>query len=196
MKSLLKNKGATFGLDARIALVVLAVLSLAGGYEALNYVLGMKAREILFVSKELAKAIEIYEFDTNSSLDLYEFDSVLKARELIKSSKPGWKGPYLSMVRSHSDDINRYLVENNIGKFSILKSSDREAVNVTDSPYIKCDETKACYLWALYESKAISRNKYLIRRLDERLDSQDGFLKGKIQMYNNMLLFRIKKVDI
>ena len=99
------SKAAMFGLDARISLAIFGALSVISG--AALYSASQNAKTIAYVTQmqELVKAIEQYMLDTGTDLPKdVTYDYVADLRELVISTKSGWKGPYLSMIYNASYD--------------------------------------------------------------------------------------------
>jgi len=191
MKKVNMKKGAMFGLDARIALVIFGLVGLVA---ATN--LGMALKDsntglIIYELSQIKKAIESYEIDTDSELPFVS-GSIFNIGELVNSSVTGWKGPYLQYAQEPGVNSNRYFVTTSYGKFSVFQAKDRAATVVSDSPYINCDASSKCYLWVLFESYSSSKiSTNYQKELDKEYDDKDGFLTGKVQQYNANMLYRL-----
>jgi type II secretory pathway pseudopilin PulG len=98
----MKQKGAMFGLDARIALAIFGALSVISGAALYSAIQDSKATAILSDMQEIGKAWEQYYLDTGTTLsrvttgsgsDNYKYI----VRDLVEDpGVKGWKGPYLS----------------------------------------------------------------------------------------------------
>ncbi|HAG53024.1 MAG TPA: hypothetical protein DCL21_04475 [Alphaproteobacteria bacterium] len=113
---LLKNKGAMFGLDARIALAIFGALSVISGAALYSAIQQAKVAAIVTELEEFAKAYQSYMIDVGQEMEFSgSTDIGLKTLELITSSKSGWKGPYIPYSTSdmvtastHSLKIDKY----------------------------------------------------------------------------------------
>ena len=195
MKLSVLKKGAMFGLDARVALVIFAAIGLVSTAIMHSAILESSVSRLVLETKDITKAIKLYEYDVD---DLLPENSTawLNTKELVSSSISGWNGPYVSFETAASPDDSKYLVNSKFGKFSVLKAKDRSATAETDSPFVSCATADPCYLWVLYESSSLGDVSDLIMsKLDKRFDSGDGFLTGVIQKYNGDLLYRLDLVE-
>ena len=188
------KKGAMFGLDARVALAIIGTLVVISSFYAYSIVRDAKVGAIIFDGKEIVKAIESYEYDINNELGNFAATEKLELSKLLSDSDTKWKGPYISTVNIGID--NSRLVSPNLGSFYVFKAKGREATDVTDDPFIACVSGQTCYLWMIYDDSAFSSViNNMAQKLDEQLDSLDGFLTGKIQKWNNALMYRLQQID-
>jgi hypothetical protein len=88
------NKGAMFGLDARIALVIFGALSVISGAALYNAIEESKITAFHQEYLEIAKAIDMYMLDTGQNIP-FTSTSWADPDELFFSDAPNWKGPYL-----------------------------------------------------------------------------------------------------
>tara|TARA_Y100000588_G_scaffold31137_1_gene30424 strand:+ start:43 stop:627 length:585 start_codon:yes stop_codon:yes gene_type:complete len=107
------NKGAMFGLDARIALAIFGALSVISGAALYSAIQEAALVQKITQAKEVEKAIEQYILDTGSMLP---FSSSFGAADLSAYAlveKPtgvtGWKGPYISFKKHSTQD---YILNN------------------------------------------------------------------------------------
>ena len=105
------NKGAMFGLDARIALAIFGALSVISGAALYSAIQEGKAVSVLAEMTEVSKSVESYLLDTGTDIPLFHDQAslslagiFLEGLELIDSSQAGWKGPYLPFTDA-ADDI-------------------------------------------------------------------------------------------
>ncbi|HAG52310.1 MAG TPA: hypothetical protein DCL21_00815 [Alphaproteobacteria bacterium] len=89
------NKGAMFGLDARIALAIFGALSVISGAALYSAIKEAKLISEITEMNEIGKAVESYMLDTGEDLPFGGGMSA-KTQELLSSSKSGWNGPYIA----------------------------------------------------------------------------------------------------
>lgn len=103
-----KNKGAMFGLDARIALAIFGALSVISGAALYSAIQSANITQRIAQVKEVKKAIEQYILDTGSMIPFSTTTSAsdLSAYALVEkpSGVTGWKGPYLNLEKNPSTD--------------------------------------------------------------------------------------------
>jgi type II secretory pathway pseudopilin PulG len=103
------NKGAMFGLDARIALAIFGALSVISGAALYSAIQQSKVISLLASIKEIEKAIESYYLDTGQlpgfSSNNPNNDLSIKALLEKPANITGWKGPYLNYPVQLSDYI-------------------------------------------------------------------------------------------
>lgn len=93
------NKGAMFGLDARIALAIFGALSVISGAALYSAIKDAREQRIITSVIELGKGVESYYLDTGVMPDISTTNTtVLDIVQLIKNTDniKGWKGPYIS----------------------------------------------------------------------------------------------------
>ena len=92
------NRGAMFGLDARIALAIFGALSVISGAALYSAIQQAKVIAIVAELNEVGKAYEQYMLDTGSDLVLNSGNPTHMEIDylVVDSGVAGWKGPYLS----------------------------------------------------------------------------------------------------
>tara|TARA_Y100001960_G_scaffold333808_1_gene441148 strand:- start:8124 stop:8726 length:603 start_codon:yes stop_codon:yes gene_type:complete len=192
---ILKNikKAAMFGLDARIALAIFALVSVIS-VSVIHSALEESATEkLIYEAKEIEKAISAYEIDTDSELPILT-TGIYDLREIKSSAKPGWKNEYLNYRSATGTNAERYLIHGDVGKFLIFRANDRAATDVDDNPFNSCaDAAKVCYDWIMFESSSEGSvpDTYMYL-LDKLIDNSDGYLTGRIQQFEGTdLLYRL-----
>tara|TARA_Y100001960_G_C14777149_1_gene884010 strand:+ start:1154 stop:1747 length:594 start_codon:yes stop_codon:yes gene_type:complete len=102
------NKGAMFGLDARIALAIFGALSVISGAALYSAIQSSKTTVLLANFREMEKAIEQYYLDTGSLVPLSTTNAAgdLSFLALLEapSGVTGWNGPYLPYEKPASGD--------------------------------------------------------------------------------------------
>lgn len=160
MKKIINQKGFFFGLDARIALSIFAVLTVIAGVLFHSALLRAKAVANIVEMNEIGKAFEQYVCDTGvfppyennvevpqeGSQDITDTDANLKlpvinfdVESLIKnkSNLPNWKGPYLQ----------GYSIETLFEK-KLLSKGDNiyRGIGFAGKDFKEC-KADDCYLW-------------------------------------------------
>jgi hypothetical protein len=188
------NKGAMFGLDARIALAIFGALSVISGAALYSAIQDSKVTAIITEVNEVVKAWEQYMLDTGHDLPLDSSDASNRQRvsaELISSADTNWKGPYLS--RSASPRYNHTLAFNINGDISTPALSNLEwglgHASYPNWSYadIKCNDTTIpCYFGIQFGDATNSggaKLKALAPLIDQKVDNGDGPTKGKLRWY-------------
>lgn len=128
-KTLLNQKGAMFGLDARIAMAIFALVAAAAGVTFYNTIEQTRASTL---TKELAaveQAYSAYVLDTGKGTSRFT--------DLTTDTDPGvlgWNGPYLSII---GDDHIHY------GHYEIVQGDSKEGT-VPE----RCSPVPAvCFIW-------------------------------------------------
>lgn len=103
------KKGAMFGLDARIALVIFGALSVISGAALYSAIQQSKVVSIVVSIQEINKAIEEYFLATGINLPYAGTSAYnVNVKELVESSITGWKGPYLSYTEDSGSFWSRF----------------------------------------------------------------------------------------
>lgn len=193
---MLLKKGAMFGLDARIALIVFTLVGLIATGFIYGFLKESNVKTIVYEARQIETVIGAYEADTETDFPFFS-GSVYSLGELVDSSVAGWLGPYLNYSLVSGADAKKYLVSKRYGRIAAFRATARSASDVTDSPYNNCNGTQDCYLWFMYENSADgSLNQVYMQLLDKELDGGDGFLTGRVQKYNaDDLLLRMGQVE-
>tara|TARA_Y100001960_G_C14588303_1_gene784322 strand:- start:281 stop:871 length:591 start_codon:yes stop_codon:yes gene_type:complete len=184
------NKGAMFGLDARIALAIFGALSVISGAALYSAIQQAKATAAISDSKELMKSLESFYLDTGNIPPLDPVGSSTKTSvSALLSENPvgsitvqGWKGPYTQLNR-----FSNYLEYSNGDRVYILYLRADTDWSGSGSA-LQCNNTKPCYAWmSTYESRYSDGIK---TKIDEILDNSDGADKGKFRWDANFVSFR------
>jgi hypothetical protein len=147
------NKAAMFGLDARIALVVIASLSGISGAVLINSLAGINIDKILAEASTIGISVNNYHKDMNKSifdtldsaltadeLELAAFTVLYKNENLITPYTTKWNGPY---IRSqYFNNVEPYL---NTPFRLVRKSAD----NSTTCNDVK---TNPCYVFLKFKN--------------------------------------------
>tara|TARA_Y100000590_G_C15218211_1_gene825188 strand:- start:30 stop:581 length:552 start_codon:yes stop_codon:yes gene_type:complete len=162
---MLNKKGAMFGLDARIALVIFGALSVISGAALYSAIQEARVVSVITQVEEIAKSIEAYNLDTAQDLPLSSSNFDLEA--LLESSVDGWRGPYLSIT----DDIDSN--ENLPSIYGV----DYRARKWPDSQIAVCSSSNTpCYYYI--ELNNLGRD--LVEKIKLKFDGDLDFTKGKV----------------
>ena len=183
------NRGAMFGLDARIALAIFGALSVISGAALYSAIQSANAEAWRQNFNEIAKASEAYYLDTGSALTYTNSGYVANIGELISNieSRSGWKGPYIDgRLRSVSSiyDSNSSKISTISYMVMYLAYSDTWTSGTDSAPNRCTNKTKACSEWiGLYAGNAShsAKVKAVFDLLDSVIDNGDGALDGDIR---------------
>jgi type II secretory pathway pseudopilin PulG len=178
------NKGAMFGLDARIALAIFGALSVISGAALYSAIRDSKVTAAYTEMQEIVKASEQYLLDTGSYLPPISSSSqVLYSADLIENTQnaAGWKGPYLSYERLDATNF-----QTNFGGVKVrIYRYKKDGWNSDEkiSPPL-CDGTDACYEYLLVDGVDEDTSNYLkdlFNGMDEKFDNSDGPSAGIVR---------------
>jgi len=175
------KKGAMFGLDARIALVIFGALSVISGAALYSAIKDARATSILATLNELSKASEQYLLDTGAKVPLVSSENINLLSFKLDNGVEGWNGPYtgLNVVSSTS------IVYNDINIYGKIRKISTWTTAQTAFPDSCSDGDNDCAEWFfLYTNEASEfdyiRNIYNV--LDQKVDGGDGVDAGKIRL--------------
>ena len=155
---LTNQRGAMFGLDARLAMVIFATLSVVGGFLGYGRISMAKDARLISELQSMDQAVRTYQADMGTffPFTLEESDGITDLEALWKKDrlKPGfqvhWNGPY---VHEHTLDHKHY------GRWGVYYSqADREQICTTQSN---------CYLWLRLTDVPADRWAVVNQTLDE-----------------------------
>lgn len=132
MKRLLTSwksqRGAMFGLDARLALVIFGTLSVVAGATMINYVSQTNTTAMVTEMNNLSSGYNNFKLTTGA--DTLKFDHLIRP-----SGHIGWSGPYLTI------NTNNHPI---YGEFNLVQGPE----NVSGDPtVITCKRRQLCYVW-------------------------------------------------
>ena len=166
------QRGAMFGVDARIALAIFGALSIiAGAYTAMS-MHTVRAQSLSQEMEGIAQAIEAIQYDTkedlfnillnptdsNAFIALYDRDALADGRP-----KGRWLGPYIT---ASSPIHPRY-------GFSAIS---KRGPNINQDCYAE----EICYLWMTYDNVALN----IVQELNKIFDGEQeqlGDATGRVQ---------------
>jgi len=176
----LNQRGAMFGLDARIALAIFGGLTIITG-AALFKAIGQTIATAQLVELEnVNKAVMQYMLDTGGSLP----SSSILQNLIVDYGVVGWKGPYLSV---ESSAANSYL---NVRGYIVLPGLPRSdspwSATLTDVPTTCVAVDPTCHYFAVFGlSGALGGDLVPLdvhESLDEMVDGGDGYETGNYRM--------------
>lgn len=182
------NKGAMFGLDARIALAIFGALSVISGAALYSAIQESKVTQQLAQIKEIEKAIEQYILDTGSmvpfSASVPTADLSIAALVEKPTGVTGWNGPYLSLEKGTGDYLNR---QNKAGKtYALTYSVTGDWTAVSSSKNCK-QSSASCSVYILHISDLDFQENF-----EKKLDGADtaNYLTGNFRESIGHLYFK------
>ena len=122
------NKGAMFGLDARVALAIVGSLSVIAGAVIYTAIEDSKVARISQDLKEIEKSVVAYRLDTGLELAADLDSTFIKnfyLRELVDNHQEfsRWKGPYIDIevVSASSPCLKHSILGSICAEFSSLR---------------------------------------------------------------------------
>jgi len=177
------NKGAMFGLDARIALAIFGALSVISGAALYSAVQDSQATALITEMTEVGKAWEQYYLDTGENLPVDKnpscaVDCHYQSDKLISSTKVGWKGPYLPYTISTSWELSAGDFNLGIISASTDVAWGDNGVKWADS---SCSTGRKCYNWVVFYNLSldISLAKKIDAKIDGTIDGSDGLFRWR-----------------
>jgi len=187
---MLTNKGAMFGLDARIALAIFGALSVISGAALYSAIQDARATALLTDMNEIGKAWETYYLDTGSNLSQASTNPatdefyVLKADQLIEkpSGVTNWRGPYIGLLK---DTSVSYLLQHPIYNHTHVMTLNNEETwggSTIWQTAGKCTSGKKCFINVMING---IDSESMIKKMDQKVDNSDGDSKGKLRWWEN-----------
>tara|TARA_Y100000590_G_scaffold6090_1_gene8070 strand:+ start:73 stop:666 length:594 start_codon:yes stop_codon:yes gene_type:complete len=188
------NKGAMFGLDARIALAIFGALSVISGAALYSAIQESKVTAAIAEINEVKKAIEQYILDTGSE-PRFHSSAHYKIIDLIKkpANVDGWNGPYLSYEEDTGSDL-RIKAGSSLNNLYVYL---RYASEADWDPAIwqpSCvSANKPCAMWI--EIEGLDRELPSIGlQMDKIFDNDDGYGKGKVRAKTDTsIMYKFKR---
>ena len=161
IQTLKSQRGAMFGLDARIALVIFGVLSIVGGYTMTSIFGETKITQLSTELSNLKKAYQEFYLSTGEHTNRF-MDLIRNDYDVV-----GWNGPYTDLL---SDKSRTY------GVYSFVEGRQ----DVSGVPPVECTGG-ICSTWL----KLTGVKDNLAASLDKLLDTEsspgDGVLRIEFQ---------------
>ena len=153
------QRGAMFGLDARIAMAIFGSITLVAGYVGFSKI--STARDAAFL-KEL-RAYEdalmqiqtdvgvFYKFAIDNSDGIKDFDAIETASgNILPRYEPRWNGPYIDGIRRDHPNYGEFQIEYHQDDFSMA-----------------CDINNDCYVWLVIGEIPADLFRFLNKNIDE-----------------------------
>ncbi len=159
-KKFKNQKGAMFGLDARVALAIFGGLSVIAGAAVFGTISETRVTALITEFDNVSKGYINYVFDTG--VDTATFDDML--------ADPGspvvnWSGPYLTMA---SNDQAVY------GNYSFAEGLDSTSGTPSGTT---CTALTICYVWLQLDNVPTA----IARLVDESIDGTDAGTTGNFR---------------
>jgi len=180
------KKGAMFGLDARITIIIFTALGLITFASFSKQVTGISATQYITDMKSIIQAYNNFKNDTNYKLTSYSNPYFYNISELVSltidNSKPytkKYKGPYIDFkIGTTNNFLTHSFLENNIAFVSRSFAKSWSSATGTQ----KCSDTD-CFTWlVLYQI-----NKDTAKEIDIIVDGKDSASTGSIRLIANGL---------
>tara|TARA_Y100000590_G_C15524096_1_gene940529 strand:- start:393 stop:992 length:600 start_codon:yes stop_codon:yes gene_type:complete len=174
------NKGAMFGLDARIALAIFGALSVIGGAALYSAIQESRVTALITETNEVAKAVEQYLLDVGS----LPSHSTTNTKNLNVSSllvKPlvgakGWNGPYISLEKISGQD---FFKTKDYGMMGVPYRTVVDWVNPNDD---RCNKSSSvCYVYVEVQSIPLPMQKSIESKLDGTKNPGDSDISGNFR---------------
>jgi type II secretory pathway pseudopilin PulG len=187
------QKGAMFGLDARIALAIFGALSVISGAALYSAIQNAKTEQARQYMEEMIKASEQYYLDNFKQVPVYSaLYSNLYISDLLenRTNLNTWKGPYVSANfssnRSITDNFTSFLGASVNTRLYLRVKDTWTEMNDTDQDEKCSSGSSNCVQWITIDAgSSNSKNNVfnLFTKLDDLVDNGDGALSGKVR-YN------------
>ena len=152
INNLKSQKGALFGMDARITLAIFSGLSVIAGTAGYGY---MQQTQVTSLATELDNISKAYaNFQLDTSVNTKNFSDLLNN----DGGQLGWNGPYMIMSSDKHVSFGTYSLEYGIEMRKIKGKSPRPCVNRRD----------LCFVWA----KLTEVPSTLATAVDEHIDGE------------------------
>jgi type II secretory pathway pseudopilin PulG len=177
------NKGAMFGLDARIALAIFGALSVISGAALYSAIESAQLERIRQYYVEIVKATEHYYLENGQMLSQSDPDDVRISGLVVNvDSLPTWNGPYIGSINPKGLG----LFPANIYHAIWLQPSSAWAANANRNtcamPSNDCAEWHTIYV---KDPALVPQMQKVFAKLDELIDGGDGELAGKMRYSHN-----------
>jgi len=179
------NRGAMFGLDARIALAIFGALSVISGAALYSAIQQSKITAVITDLNELGKAFEQYLLDTGEELprNALSGTTIFHPNALITDPGiTGWKGPYIPYTKyknANKSFVYSSYSESNGISVRLLSEKDWGTGTFAASDTL-CSGNDRCYVWIqVYVPNALAA------AIDLEIDGSATPITGNLRMYDN-----------
>lgn len=153
------QRGAMFGLDARIALAIFGLLSVVAGTAAINVLGGAGTTALVTELSNMKKAYQEFHLSTGEHTTRF-LDLVDNTSDIF-----GWNGPYVDLL---SDKSRQY------GTYSLVEGRQ----DVAGVPPTLCESGGICSIWL----KLSKVKDGLAQNVDEALDAESTPNSGVLRV--------------
>ena len=165
------QKGAMFGLDARIALAIFGALSVISGAALYSAIQESKLVAYIASLKEVEKSIEAYYLDTGKYPTLVENDHLgLETLIVDPTGVTGWNGPYISLNQTNA----RYLDFLHLGGTVLGVNYGKDVSWTSRISCVTMTAGQQCLLWIATQWNPKSISEAIDLRVDGTLDHANG----------------------
>ena len=176
------NKGAMFGLDARIALAIFGALSVISGAALYSAIQQARVTSVITELNEIAKAYDAYILDTGQDLPR-DTSSVYFAQNLITNDTNAdkWNGPYIQYDKHSSGrglNHSTYSTDNPMTFYLRLANSSSWGGATVDPADVTCSSADPCYTWI-----QVYIPKQLASAVDKEIDGTENASEGNLRVY-------------
>lgn len=196
-------RGALFGMDARIALLIFAVLSTVSGFvlyqraeEAQDIKLYAGIQEIekglLLMQRDLGVLPHFAVYDGDTSWD-WQFYMLCDRNAIADGFKNRWKGPYIN--KSVCNNVGVYKTDSTEYFLGWGRATGVDSSNPPQNGANSCTATSDCYAWIgigiATAELAAGAFSYINRIVDEpegsiEINPEDT---GRVTLYNTSLIW-------
>ena len=153
-RSLNNQRGALFGLDARITLGIFSGLSIVAGAAGYSY---MSKTQITAISTELDNISKAYiNFQLDTQVNTKTFMDLLNN----DGGQLGWNGPYLTMISDNHLAYGKYALQYGIDMSRVQGKEPRPCLNPKD----------ICFVWV----RLSDIPNTLATKVDEHIDGSNN----------------------
>jgi hypothetical protein len=177
------KKGAMFGLDARIALVIFGALSVISGAALYSAIQDARVTAILTEMDNVGKATTAYYLDTGIYPPAITGSTggttnTLNARELTSSSQSGYQGPYIPFADGTTARMLDHPVYDEVALFGLVDAAFSNA----EAAASKCLTTTSgtCSVYVCFSGLAND----IQSALDVKVDGVDDNDAGSLRYHN------------
>ena len=192
---MLLNKGAMFGLDARIALAIFGALSVISGAALYSAIQTSKVEMYRQYFVEVGKASEQYYLDTGQELTEFAKGAV-ESSQLVNNrlNLSNWNGPYIAyddylstyLSKFFTSSITKQIHSSVTTEMGLLLASTwaaNSSAQVCVTNDADCSEYIILHVGdSSTRAEAAPKVRSVYEMMDKLIDNSDGALAGKIRL--------------
>lgn len=177
------NKGAMFGLDARIALAIFGALSVISGAALYSAIESAQLERIRQYYVEIVKATEHYYLENGQMLSQSDADDVRISGLVVNvDSLPTWNGPYIGSINPKGLGLFPESIYHAVWLQTSSKWTSNANRNTCGLPSNDCAEWHSIYV---KDPSLVPQMQKVFAKLDELIDGGDGELAGNMRYSRN-----------